>query len=307
MGRYDRRPPTQQEYDAYRIRFSNWSRWGDRDEFGTLNHITPDVRRAAAGSVRTGRTVSVGRPIDTRPSAWNPFPAHHVAAVPGAGGIADYIGLYFHGFAQTHLDALNHIATPGERRFFDDVDGSIHHWRSGVVTRGVLYDIPRLRGTDCVEPGEPVHAWELDDAAAAQGVRPAPGDAVLVRCARDVHLRRHPVGPAFDTGHGRGANAGVHASVLEFLYDTDASLLCWDLLDAPTADQGLDNPSAGPTPLHLHAVAIPYMGLPLLDNADLEDLAEACAAERRWEFLFVVAPLVITGGTGSPVNPIAIL
>lgn len=306
MGRSDRTIPTQAEYAAYRSRFSNWGRWPASAELGTLNHITPRTRLDALQAARTGTVVSLARPVDTKPSPLNPFPAQHVSAMPGSGGIADYIGMYFHGFAQTHLDALNHVGAGGGR-FFDGVDGSIHHWATGIVTRGVLYDIPRLRGVDYVAPGEPVHSWELDDAAAAQGIEPRPGDAVIIRCARDAHLDHHPVAADFGVEHGRGANAGVHASVLEFLHDTDASLLCWDMLDAPTEDQRLDNPLPIATPVHLHAVAIPHMGLPLLDNADLEPLAAACNHAQRWEFLFVVAPLVIRGGTGSPVNPIAVL
>jgi hypothetical protein len=308
VGRSDRTPPTQQEYEAWRERFSNWNRWGEGDELGTLHHITPERRAVAAALVREGRSVSVARPIDTKPSAVNPHPAHHFIAMEGAGGIADYIGLFFHGFAQTHLDALNHIAVPGQPgEFFAHATGSIDQWRSGIVTRGVLYDIPRLRGAPFVAAGEPVQSWELDDAAAAQGVTPGPGDAVLIRCGREAYFAATSVEANFSTGHGRGAAAGVHCSVLEFLYDTDAALLCWDMLDAPTADQGLPNPSPRETPVHIHALAIPYMGLPLLDNAHFDELAAVCAELGRWEFLFVVSPLVIPGGTGSPVNPLAIL
>jgi len=100
--------------------------------------------------------------------------------------------------------------------------------------------------------------------------------------------------------------AGVHASCCEFLYETDAAMLCWDMLDAPTEDQGLPNPMPIETAVHVHCITIPYMGMPLLDNADLRDLARTCDELGRWSFLFSAAPLVIEGGTGSPVNPLAI-
>ena len=99
----------------------------------------------------------------------------------------------------------------------------------------------------------------------------------------------------------------LHASCVEFLHETQAALLVWDMQDAPCEDQGLDNPKPIPVPMHVHQMVLPYMGMPILDNADFEALADACSAAGRWAVQFVVAPLVITGGTGSPVNPIAIL
>ena len=84
-------------------------------------------------------------------------------------------------------------------------------------------------------------------------------------------------------------------------------MLVWDMQDAPTADQGIPNPRGLPMPLHVHHILLPYMGMPILDNADFEALAVACADADRWAFQFVVAPLVIPRGTGSPVNPLAIL
>jgi hypothetical protein len=119
----------------------------------------------------------------------------------------------------------------------------------------------------------------LEDDAARQGVSPRSGDAVIIRCGLDPHLAAHPAGAGF------GSPAGVHASALEYLWQHEASLLVWDMLEAPIADQGLENPLDIPVALHIHSIAIPYMGLPLLDNAQLEPLAAACAELGRWEFL----------------------
>ncbi len=103
--------------------------------------------------------------------------------------------------------------------------------------------------------------------------------------------------------------AGVHASVLEFLYEYDAALLGWDLLDAGGQGYAGTIPMGGGRMMSapVHEIAIPHMGMPLIDNTNCEELSEACAELERYEFLFVVAPLAIRGGTGSPVNPIAIL
>ena len=315
MALADRTPPTAEEYDAYRRRFCNWGRWGDDDELGTLNHITDDTRRRAAALVAAGRTVSLSRPLDTFAGPANPYPAHHFVAMQGSGGMLDYFGMFIHGVTQTHIDALSHLGAHGHGggvywngkpfgplRMPADRSGTIEHWREGIVTRGVLYDIPRLRGSGWVEAGRPVHGWELADAAAGAGVEPRPGDAVIIRSGHGAYYDAHP-----DERPGFGSPSGVHASCVEYLYETDASMLVWDWQDAPTDQQALPNPLPIDHALHVHNVLLPYMGMPIIDNADLEPLAAACAELGRWEFQLVVAPLVIEGATGSPVNPIAIL
>jgi kynurenine formamidase len=232
----------------------------------------------------------------------------------GAGGILDYVGMFIHGVAQTHVDALCHIGAHqhGGRVYWNGKPfargqmpkqhtGTVDFWQHGIVGRGVLYDIPRLRGTPWCEEGQPVHGWELADAAAAQGVEPASGDVVIIRCGRDAFAAAHP-----EVAAGAHAATGVHASCVEFLAETEASMLVWDWLDAPTEQQGLPNPFPGEFALHVHSIVLPYMGMPIVDNADLEALSAACADLDRYQFQLVVAPLVIHRGTGSPVNPIAI-
>jgi kynurenine formamidase len=229
-----------------------------------------------------------------------------------SGGMIDHLSLYIHGFTETHIDALCHLAvldsdhTWNGKQLDDyhmpvDHTGTIDFWRDGIVTRGVLYDVPRFRGAEYVEPGAPVHGWELADVAAAQGVEPRAGDAVLVRSGFGRYIELTGERPGF------GSPAGVHASCVEFLHDTEAAMLVWDMQDAPTADQGIPSPKGLSVALHVHQILLPYMGMPILDNADFEALATACADANRWAFQFVVAPLVIPRGTGSPVNPLAIL
>jgi kynurenine formamidase len=307
MSLADRTPPTVEEYAAYKERFSNWGRWGPDDQLGTLNFITDDLRRSSAALVREGRSVSCANPVATEAvvsGPRNPTPADHRMNV-GDMGCGDYVGVSYHGFVNTHIDALCHIFTADGQLYNgrpkSDVteagakNNSVDHWRNGIVTRGVLYDVPRHRGVDHVTLDAPVHAWELLDIAAAQGVEPRSGDAVLVRCGRESFWAAEPGFAEYWAG------PGLHCSALEFLYEREAALLGWDLMEA-----GGQQEYRAPA-LPIHSVAIPYMGLPLLDNANFDALAAVCAELHRWEFLLVIAPLVVLGGTGSPANPIAVL
>lgn len=308
MGLKDRTPTTRAEYEDYRSRLTNWSRWGADDQFGTLNHITEETRRATVGLVRDGRTVSCANPIATRAvipdERRNRVAADHRMTI-NPGGSLDYIGVYYHGFVNTHIDALCHIFTGPGGRLYNDGDPSliteegalthsIDRWRGGIVTRGVLYDIPRMRGHDHVRHGEPVEGWDLEDWAKQVGVEPRPGDAVLIRSGAEPFWQANP-----EFAMEMPLNTpGVAVSVLEYLYDTDAGLMGWDLQEAG------QQPDYGER-IPVHAIAIPYMGLPLLDNANFEALAETCAETGRYEFMLTIAPLVVLGGTGSPANPLA--
>lgn len=310
MSLADRTPPTIEEFATYPDRFSNWGHWGDDDRLGTLNLITPEVRAHAAGLVRDGRTVSLALPLNGAPRSNLP-PGFHQTMRVSEWSSGDQLDINFHGWSITHLDALCHIFSgPGGQLYngrpASDVtaegarSGDVAAYAGGIVTRAVLYDVPRFRGTPHVTLETPVHGWELADIAAAEGVRPAAGDAVVIRSGAPAFYRATP-----DFGAGDiDRMPGVHASALEFLHETDASLLVWDLLDA--AGQGYPGVDARGLSIPLHQITIPYMGMPLLDNADLDALAATCEELGRWEFMLVVAPLAVIGGTGSPVNPIAV-
>jgi kynurenine formamidase len=145
-----------------------------------------------------------------------------------------------------------------------------------------------------VEPGTAVDRAELEKVETAQGVRVGAGDVVLLRSG---HCRRRNVLGAWDPHF---LSAGVHPSAMSWLRDRDVAVLGADGdSDArPSPVEGMLSP--------IHALTLNAMGMPLLDNLQLEDVAAACASEKRWEFLCVVTPLRIPGGTGSPINPVAI-
>ncbi len=311
MGYKDRTPPTPEDYARYPERFSNWGRWGADDQAGTINHITPDVRRHAASLVRDGRTVSLSLTIGSPPRASLNSGFEQEMQI-GEAGSGDRLHIRFHGWSITHLDALCHMFTGPRGELYNGrpssdvtptgaISGNVEAFAQGIITRGVLYDVPRFRGTDYITLDTPVHGWDLQDIAAKQGITPRAGDAVVIRSNAGGFYAAHP---AFANGQA-DEMPGVHASAVEFLYETDASLVVWDLLESG----GTGIPSRlreGMDAIPMHEICIPFMGMPMLDNADLEALAATCAELGRYEFMLLVAPLVVKGGTGSPVNPIAL-
>jgi kynurenine formamidase len=294
--------PSESEVMSYFESCSNWGRWGEDDSAGTINLITPDKRREAAATVRTGRAVSLAYPLNTVGGPGNWSPAQHFMR-SGEDWCGDYIGLFFHGYATTHIDALCHIFWQGKMwngKPTTDVtpigarSGAVDAWSSGINTRGVLIDIPRFRGTPFVTNETPVRGWEIEAAAEKQSVELRSGDAVIVYSGRNAYFAANR-----EAAPGVPPSPGLHVDCIPVLKSHDAALLGWDMLDATPSGYGSLS-------LPVHVLAIVYMGMPLLDNARLEPLAQACEEENRWEFMLNVAPLNVRGGTGSPVNPIAI-
>jgi kynurenine formamidase len=299
------------EFKALFRAVSTWGRWGEDDELGTLNELTADQIVAAAKLVVSGETVTLGLPLNTKKSIDNPEPAVHRMTLLhdvdiGSGTLRfakDYIGADYHHDSHTHIDALCHVA-------LDDVlyngkpsaaltqegaaTNTIEVLKNGLVGRGVLLDLPRLLGTQWLEPGEHVFPEDLEAAEREQGVTVGTGDILLVRTG---HVRRlRELGP-WDTAN---AKAGLHPTTALFLAERRVAALGSDGNSdtAPSTTEGIAFP--------LHALTLNAMGLHLIDYLQFEDLLPVCERAGRWEFLFVGAPLRIVGGTGSPVNPIAI-
>ena len=184
------------EFEAMFESVKNWGRWGKDDQRGTMNYVTAEHVRRAAGLVRTGRSVSMAIPINTVAGPDNPHPAIHYMSqnhdIPvgtsKVGFAMDFLGMECHGDCHTHIDALNHISYGGllyNGRPVADVTSKGMHgydittYANGVVGRGVLLDIPRLRGVPYLEPGEAVTRAELEAAEKVQGVRVGQGEQLL--------------------------------------------------------------------------------------------------------------------------------
>ena len=307
----DRKLPSDADVRSFIRDRNNWGRWGKDDQLGALNLVTPAKRVAATRLVKSGRSVSLSRPFPKEPGPNNAYPAqHYMRTVPrGKGGFAaDYYGIFYHGIASTHIDALCHTWDEGgmwngrdpkkEVTFEGATFGGVEHWSEGIITRCVMLDVPRQRGVASVTQDAPVHGWELDEILSKRGIRLEPGDAVAVYSGRDAWQANNPDTPyGRPFGGGPNVRPGLHVSCLPFLRDHDVSLLVWDMLDHLPI--GYDIPWA------VHAAIFAY-GVALVDNALLEPVAKACVEERRDDFMLVIAPLRVVGGTGSPANPLAV-
>ena len=307
----DRKLPSDADVRSFIRDRNNWGRWGKDDQLGALNLVTPAKRVAATRLVKSGRSVSLSRPFPKEPGPNNAYPAqHYMRTVPrGKGGFAaDYYGIFYHGIASTHIDALCHTWDEGgmwngrdpkkEVTFEGATFGGVEHWSEGIITRCVMLDVPRHRGVASVTQDAPVHGWELDEILSKRGIRLEPGDAVAVYSGRDAWQANNPDTPyGRPFGGGPNVRPGLHVSCLPFLRDHDVSLLVWDMLDHLPI--GYDIPWA------VHAAIFAY-GVALVDNALLEPVARACVEEGRDDFMLVIAPLRVVGGTGSPANPLAV-
>ena len=298
------------DVDAMNDRVRNWGRWGPDDERGALNLITDAKRAAAAALVTDGFAVSCARSLPVTPAANNPNPVQHAMIrggdtqeSTGVGSSADYFAIASHGWATTHLDALCHFFTDG--KMFNGCDmrevrtdgahkNSIMAGADGILTRGVLIDIPALRSVDWLEPGERITAADLTAAEARQHVRVEEGDTLIVATGRDAREAALGAWNPSDAGL-----AGLYADCLPWLHERGVAVLgCDGVSDAMPS--GVDG-----WPMPMHQIAIVAMGIHLIDNMELERLAAACRARGRWAFQFVVAPLRLERGTASPVNPLA--
>lgn len=308
--------PSEDEVFAYERTLSNWGRWGPDDELGTLNFITDETRAAALALARRGRSISLGWTIDPLP--YGPDvkipPLRYMVrsgqgllegdAPPRQVSLQEWVGYIFHGRRVTHLDAHSHLQVNG--RMYNDRPGylvtseggaqksAITVARDGIVARGLLIDVPRHRGVPSLERGELVHRDEIEAILAAAGVSTRAGDALLLRTG--YGRQRLEEGPKWD-----GKQAGWGANCLPFFHEHDIAVIGSDTTNEahPSGYKNFRGP--------IHGIGIAAMGLWLIDNCNLEDVAEACAALGTIEFALVLAPLPFAGATGSAINPLALL
>jgi len=278
---------------------SNWDRWGSDDQLGALNLITPAKRVEAAKLVKTGVSVSLAHNYSVNPDLGSPPPFDQEISMLNTPGefVMERVSFSYHGGIHSHLDALCHVLWQGEMYngfSKNDVNENgcqklgIANVKQGILTRGILMDIPRLKGVDYLPPGTAVYIEDLEAWEEQTGVRVSPGDVIFVRTGRWA-----------TPGSAGPGSAGLHASVAPWLRERDVAIVGGDYANdaMPSGVQGVFLP--------IHQLAIVAMGVRLFDNLDLEALAEEAVRQGRWEFMLSASPIPVEGGVGSPMNPIA--
>jgi kynurenine formamidase len=311
--------PSEEEVISWFDKYSNWGRWGPEDEMGTMNFITPEKRVQAAQLVKDGVTISCGRPLEFETTVDYPgkgeravyhtarrFVERHLEPPGGRTfGNGDSLLVNLHGGGRTHIDAPSHFMEMGpEGRMYNGFPGhlstafdggklQIDLLGNGVMSRGVLLDIARLKNKRYLDGGEAIFPEDLEAAEKAEGVRVGEGDILLVRTGHTVRRKEDPV--------PFGNWPGSHATCVPWFHERRIAMLATDTPNDV-------NPSGYPTiGLPVHRLGLVALGLWLLDHCNHEDISAACAERKRWEFMFAFAPLRVAGITGMPVNPFAIL
>jgi kynurenine formamidase len=297
--------PAEAELDRLFDDLDNAGRWGKDDDLGTLNYITNEKRLAAAKLVRTGRPLSLARDLNTTQSSTNPSPVRHTMCYQSHYpiGAVDALTLDMHGFALTHLDAIAHVYRGQDiynKRKAAEVTlpsgltfGDMLAQKDGIFTRGVLLNIAAARGIDWLTPDQGVYAADLDAAERRQGIRVESGDCIFVYTG--LQKREAAEGP-----ENLGQRVGIMPDAIRWMHQREIAVYSGDCVDA------FPNPYGARYIIYFHAIALAAMGLILLDIPALEPLVVVCNELKRSDFLLTMAPLRIKGGTGSPVNPIAI-
>lgn len=299
----------------------NWGRWGKEDQIGTLNHVTPENVVEAAGLVKKGKAFALGIPLDRKGpqnglfgGRWNPIHTMLATGTDSIAGVFDEIpniryaddALNMPVQAATHWDSLGHVFY--EDKMYNGFDAKlvdsagvhmngIEHTRNRMIGRGVLLDVARHKGVEYLEDGYGISNDELDEVAKAQGVEIRKGDFVIIRTGQmEQRLKTGDWG-----GYAGGDAPGVKFENCYWCQEKQLAAICsdtWGVEVRPNETTEANQP--------WHWVVIPAMGLTMGEIFYLKDLAEDCAADKVYEFMFVAPPLVITGGTGSPINPQAI-
>jgi kynurenine formamidase len=285
----------------------NWGKWGPDDELGVLNYVTPEDVVNAAKLVRKGKVFRLGLNLDENGpqrglfgGRWNPL--HQMLATgtdatagkhdvtPGLRYADDAINLPTQ--AATQWDALSHVFLG------DKMWNGIEKFANKMVGRGVLLDVARHKGVDCLDDGYPITVADLDGTAHAQGVEVRRADFVIVRTGQmEDRLRKGEWG-----GYAGGPAPGLAFETLDWIHGRQIAGICSDTWGIEVRPNDTEPDVFQPW----HWVTIPAIGIVHGEIFYLEELAADCAADRVYEFFFCAPPLVITRGTGSPINPQAI-
>jgi kynurenine formamidase len=309
--------PMPAEFHELAKKVNNWGRWGPDDEVGTINFVTPDVRRAAAACVKTGKAFSLALPLSQTegiqtgviPGRINPLRTMVAINAPMLGDPSQFctsddvvvMGLQ----AGTHWDGLGHVSYDG-RLYNGNPASSITEWGAAkcgihkirtLVTRGVLLDVARVKGVDCLEGGYPITADDLDAACEMGNVTVKSGDVVLLRTGQ---MAKYLGGPARDLAAYGAPASGPSTQTVEWFHSHEVAAVATDNLTFEVFPCERDDMI-----LPVHLLHLVEMGMTQGQNWVLDDLAADCADDGVYEFLLDASPQPFTNAVGSPVNPVA--
>lgn len=310
---------TRTDLDAMAAKVSNWGRWGADDQIGTLNHVTPEAIRAAAALIKKGRTISLGLDFQFNgpQSGWggrfNPIHTMLATGTDAVAGTQDHLGLRYADDmitmplqCGTQWDALGHIFYGDkmwngyDARLVDSTGAKkngIEQTKSKMVGRGVLLDVARFKGGHSLAPGYGISSEDLDACARSQGVEIKRGDFVIVRTGHMEHCQDQG---SWGTYAG-GDAPGLRFETCEWIHRKEIAAICsdtWGCEVRPNESHSIGQP--------WHWVVIPMIGITMGEIFELRELADDCLADGVYEFFFCAPSLPITGGVGSPINPIVI-
>ena len=301
---------TPADYLQWRAKFKNWGRWGANDERGTSNLITAAKVLQATRLIKEGLVISLAHPEPQHPEVDVPESGvfHRVTNGISETNTTDTYQVSYHGQAITHMDTFCHFFFQGQMyngySVSDNISpetgckkDSIMAWKDGVVTRAVLYDMPQLKGVDWIEPGTPITRADLEAWEKKAGVKAGPGDVILLYVGR---WKRSAA-----KGRVSGVVAGYYADVIPFIKEREPAFIGhdfnidWNPRPGWGAEQGIPvNP--------IHQAVLNWMGVNIIESLDMEQVVQTARRLKRYEFMLTFAPLPVEGGTGSPINPLAI-
>ena len=305
-------------FDELAAKVRNWGRWGADDQRGTVNHIGAEALMRATAAVSAGKLFSLGLRFDKDGPQQNTYrfnPKLYVTALttvvnpmqPHAVFSDDVIHMPLQ--CATQWDALSHVHYDGV--LYNDCkacdvlsvagtsrNGVEHLASPGIMSRGVLLDVARLKGVDMLSIDYAITVDDLNEAVAKTGETIQPGDIVVVRTG---HMRRFTIEQNRDSFNA--FQPGLHPTCAEWLYDKSAGAVASDNVAVEWI--GMET-IAEDMPLPFHMLALRDMGCPLGEMWNLEALAADCAQDGRYSFLLSAPPLAITGAFGSPINPLAL-
>ena len=304
-----------EKFDNLSKEISNWGRWGKNDQLGTLNNISESNIINAKKLVIEGRTISLSRnmsketnPFNHAPIKHKPFifPADAFGADPKLAqeGAGDVFEIEYHGYSHTHIDAINHFGRNGKmyngypfeinsNNEFENL-GVDEIGKSGVISRGILIDLPVFFGVDYVEAGTVIRIEDIKNWEKRNNIQIGKGDILLLRTGRWEQLRQKGYWEITKK------STGFHYSVASFLKERDVAAIGCDGV-SDVYPSGIKSKKDA-----LHELVLVDLGMPIFDNMDLDELSTYLDELGRKTFMFVANPLKIKGATGAPINPVAI-